>query len=110
MPDATFEVFGDGSDAFSSGVYKSNNFGGQHGAGYLQRHPHRPVDNDRRAETLAGAVRQLSGLRGTVIAGPSPETVMGVTGTHLRLSLPVNLECPGGHPRPQPTSWRSGTV
>ena len=97
VPDATFEVFGDGWDAFSSGVYKSNKISAvSMGLGIYSDIPIDRCDNDRRAETLAGAVRQLSGLRGTVIAGPSPETVMGVTGTHLRLSLPVNLECPGG--------------
>ena len=44
VPDATFEVFGGGWESFSSGVYKHRHrFGGQHGAGSLQRHSHRQV-------------------------------------------------------------------
>ena len=78
VPDATFEVFGDGWDAFSGGVYKSNTVSAvSMGLGHYSDIPIDRCDNDRRAETLAGAIRQLSGLPGTVIAGPSPETVWG---------------------------------
>ncbi len=95
VPDATFEVFGDGWDAFSSGIYKSDTASAvSMGVGLYGDTPIDRCDAGSRAESLAGAVRQLTGLPGTVIAGPSPETVMGVT--HLRLSLPVDVECPGG--------------
>ncbi len=95
VPDATFEVFGGGWDAFSGGVYKADTESAvSMGLGLYSDLPIERCDIDRRAESLPGAVRQLSRLPGTVIAGPSPGTAMGVT--HLRLSLPVDVECPDG--------------
>ena len=64
------------------------------GLGLYSDTPIDRCDADRRAESLAGAVRQLTGLPGRVIAGPSREPATGAT--HLRLSLPVDVECPDG--------------
>ena len=95
VPDATFEVFGDGWDAFSGGIYKADTVSAvSMGLGLYSDIPIDRCDPDRRAESLAGAVRQLSRIPGTVIAGPIAEPVTGVT--HLRLSLPVDVECPDG--------------
>ena len=64
-PDATFEVFGDGWDAFSSGVYKSDTVSAvSMGLGPYSNIPIDRCEADRRAESLAGAVRQLSGSPG----------------------------------------------
>jgi hypothetical protein len=96
-PDATLEVFGDGWVGHD-GIYKSEAESavtvtlGLYSDTIIDR-----CDTSRHAESLSGAVQQLSRIPGTVTIAPSRETAMGVTGTtHLQLSIPVDVECTNG--------------
>ena len=48
------------------------------------------------ATSMSGAISQLSDSEATVTRAARPATKLGLTGTYLQLSVPVDLDCPRG--------------
>ena len=98
-PDATVEVIGESWEGWDSGAHWSTPQGtvswGLRPYDTVTIHPCQP---DQHATSQLDAVRQLSRIPGEVTAFPRPATAMGLTGTHLQLSIPVNVECRTGEP------------
>lgn len=95
--DATLTVFGDGWLVGGSGIYKAE----ARSAVSIGLDVYSGVIVDQcnpgeRAESVAGAVRQLSRIAGTVTVAPRRETVMGLPARHLQLSIPVDVACTNG--------------
>lgn len=97
--DATVRLVGRSWERWSGGAFLTNARGsvswGLHPYDDVVIDPCRP---DRHAATAIGAVRQLSVVPGRVAQPPRSATVLGLTGTHLRLSVPAEVECRGGAP------------
>jgi len=99
QPDAVFQQFGSWS-TWSGGASASD---GQGVVSWgFQRYEDTPIDQchpHRHATTRQAAVDQVSHVRGTkVTVAPSSSTKMGLMGTYLQLSVPMEVKCPNGEP------------
>jgi hypothetical protein len=94
--DLTVELVGENWIGWSGGAYLHNLQGGVSWG--IQEYDHTTIDPciDRHATTLEGAIRQLSEIPGRVTQAARPDTALGLTGTHLQLSIPVDVTCREG--------------
>jgi hypothetical protein len=93
--DATVELVGEHWIAWSSGAHLENVLGT---ASWGVREYYKTIIDPctgRHATTLEGAISQLSELPGRVTTSPRPVTALGLTGTYLQLSIPVDVTCRG---------------
>ena len=94
-PDATVELVGDGWETWQGGAVIKN---GQVSWGF-QKYEDTIIDQcrpERHATSTSGAITQLSQIPGTVTRAARPANKLGLTGTHLQVSVPVLVDCPNG--------------
>jgi hypothetical protein len=95
--DISVQLSGEGWESWDSGSHQSTSLGAvswgsaRYADTIIQR-----CNELRRATTMRGAIRQLTHIQGTVTQAPTTTTRLGLTGTHLQLEIPVDVECPGG--------------
>lgn len=96
--DLTVDLVGENWIGWSGGAQKHDLDGGVSWG--IQAYDDTIIDqcSDRHATTLEGAIRQLSELPGRVTQAAQPDSALGLTGTHLQLSVPVKVDCGGGEP------------
>lgn len=96
--DLTVELIGENWIGWSGGARKHDRQGGVSWG--IQEYNNTIIDpcTDRHATTMAGAIRQLSEIPGRVTQAARPDTALGLTGTHLQLSIPVQVDCGAGQP------------
>ncbi len=97
QPDATFKLFGSWS-TWSAGASAADgkgvvSWGFQKYEDTIIDQCHQP----RHATTRQAAATQVSQVQGTTVTvAPRPATKMGLTGTYLQLSVPIDVTCPHG--------------
>ena len=98
QPDATVELVGPRWTVWDRGaVIREPNKGVvSWGFQYYEDTKIDPCRQGRHAKTLSGAISQLSHLPGTVTRAARPTEKLGLTGTYLQLSVPIEPHCPNG--------------
>lgn len=94
--DLTVELVGENWIGWSGGAQMHDLQGGVSWG--IQEYDETVIDPciDRHATNLAGAIRQLSEIPGRVTKAARPDSALGLTATHLQLSIPVDVTCRAG--------------
>lgn len=95
--DVSVDIVGNGWSHWPHGAYQSRTVG----TVSWGVQPYRDTIIDRcseltRANTMAGAIAQLSSIQGTVTKPPTDASRLGLTGTHLQLEIPGKVACTHG--------------
>lgn len=96
-PDVTVELVGGHWVPWSGGAYIADSQGAvSFGFQQYEDTPIDPCHPEQHATSRQAAIAQLSQVPGTVTRAPQPAARLGLSGTYLRLSIPVAADCPGG--------------